>query len=51
MSDTLIMQVVNLIGIPNNFAGWVLIYAMMTVLLTVFIVLIFVLPFTVFSRR
>jgi len=51
MSETVVTQVINLIGVPNNFAGWVLLYAVVTILFVVFVVLLFSLPFILFGRR
>lgn len=51
MDATMFQQFVALVGVPNNFAGEILIWCMMTVLIAVFITCMFCMPFFLFSRK
>jgi len=52
MADiSVVSEVVSLFGTPTNFAGWVLLYCICAFLFVVMVTIIFILPFTLFSRR
>lgn len=47
---TVLSQMVDIFGTPTNFAGWVLLYVMATLLFAVIIVLVFSLPLMLYKR-